>query len=322
MRFSMASIAAVLLACAAAPAVAQFKEGDPGGAKLGASHLQKWQAGIVVVAQGGPCKGIIGYAPIPSEWPEQQIKVAQQDVSPGVHVTYQTVADSVRVMVVRMPTVPANQEAKALMTFEITRNVQLLPEEKDRKAFELPDLKELDVSMRRYLTASPKIETRDAKIRKAAKEVGADKEKAWDRVEALYDWARQKVKYKQGGAVKGAVAALREGVGGHEDLACLFIALCRAADIPARTVWVPEFCYAEFYLVDAKGEGHWLPCQPAGARAFGEMPDTRPILQKGDNFQPPYNNRDRQRYLAEYLTGSPAQNGGKPRVQFVRQMVN
>ena len=319
MRLSILSSTILLLACASAPALAQFKEGDPGGAKLGASRVQKWKAGILVSAVGGPCKSIIGYVPIPSEWPEQQIKVANQEVSPGVKISYQTVDDSVRVMVVRIPMIQANDEAKALMTFEIRRNAQLLPD--DTKSFVMPEVKELDASVRRYLAGSPKIEVRDPKIRKAAKEIGANKS-AWERVEAIYDWTRQKVQYKQGGAVKGAVAALKDGVGGHEDLTSLFIAVCRAADIPARTIWVPEFCFAEFYLADAKGEGHWIPCQPAGARVFGEMPDTRPILQKGDNFRPPYNNRDRQRYLAEYLTGTPSQNGGKPRVKFVRQLVN
>jgi hypothetical protein len=48
------------------------------------------------------------------------------------------------------------------------------------------------------------------------------------------------------------------------------------------------------------------------------MPEFRPVLQKGDNFRPPWNRRDRQRYLAEHLTGT----GGRPRVQFVRKMLN
>ena len=52
-------------------------------------------------------------------------------------------------------------------------------------------------------------------------------------------------------------------------------------------VWVPGHCYPEFYLEDAEGRGHWIPCQAAGTRAFGSMPEHRPILQKGDNFRVP-----------------------------------
>ena len=83
-------------------------------------------------------------------------------------------------------------------------------------------------------------------------------------------------------------------------------------------MWVPGHCYPEFYLEDADGEGHWFPCQAAGSRAFGGIPEHRPILQKGDNFRPPWNKRDHQRYLAEHLTGA----GGRPRLKWVREKVS
>ena len=136
-------------------------------------------------------------------------------------------------------------------------------------------------------------------------------------MEAIYDWVRDNVEYKNG-PLKGALAALRDGNGDCEELTSLFIALCRASDVPARTVWVQGHCYPEFYLVDGKGKGHWFPCQAAGTRAFGEIPEHRPVLQKGDNVRPPYNRRVPKRYLANHLTGT----GGRPRVTFVRRMVS
>ena len=66
-------------------------------------------------------------------------------------------------------------------------------------------------------------------------------------------------------------------------MSSLFVAICRADGIPARLVRVPGHCYPEFYLLDRDGKGRWFPCQAAGTRAFGGMPDPRPILQKGDN---------------------------------------
>ena len=51
-------------------------------------------------------------------------------------------------------------------------------------------------------------------------------------------------------------------------------------------------------------------------REFGGISDFRPILEKGDNFQVP-ERKDRQRFIAEHLTGS----GGAPQVQFLREMV-
>ncbi len=52
-------------------------------------------------------------------------------------------------------------------------------------------------------------------------------------------------------------------------------------------------------------------------RAFGAIPETRPILQKGDNFRNPQDPKKPQRYLAERLDGK----GGKPQVQFVRDVL-
>ena len=315
----------IFLSCLSS-ALAQFKEGDPGGAKTGAAQTHKWQAGIVITAVGGPCKSIVGYVPVPTEWPEQTVKVCHQEVSPGAHVTYQTLDETAKLMVVRIPFIPAGEKVQAVMTFEVNRSMQLPPE--DKTAFVLPVVKDLSPALRRYLGPSPKIEVQNARIRKAAKETGADAKSAWDRVEALYDWMRSQVKYKTDDLfkVKGAAAALNDGFGNHDDLTSLFVALCRAADIPARTVWVPEFSYAEFYLLDKTGEGHWIPCSPAGTKAFGEMLDTRPILAKGDNFRPPYDSKgkERQRYIKEFLTAAAAspQGGGRPTVNWVKGLTN
>ncbi len=270
---------------------------------------------MIVRAIGGPCQGIVGYAPVPIEWPEQEVKIIDEDISQAARVSYQMVGGTVKVMVVRIPFLPAGEQAKALITLEIRRSAILPPDDTDK--YVLPDPKKLDRKLRVYLAPSPKIESRDRKIRAQAKKIGVDKENAWEQVEAIYDWVRQNVEYKNG-PLKGAAAALRDGTGDCEELTSLFIALCRAVNIPARTVWVPEHCYPEFYLLDAQGNGHWFPCQVAGDQAFGEMPEHRPILQKGDNFRPPYNRRDRQRYLAEHLTGT----GGQPRVRFIREKVS
>ena len=150
-----------------------------------------------------------------------------------------------------------------------------------------------------------------------------DKPEAWEHVEAIYDWVREHVKYdKDEGQLKGRLAALHDKTGECEDMSSLFIAICRAAGIPARTVWVPGHCYAEFYLVDEKGQGHWFPCQLAGSRAFGCIPETKPILQKGDNFRPPQarNPAERQRYLAESMKPSRRPGGG-PEVHWVHEVV-
>jgi len=269
-------MAAVLSVAASQSAVAwaQFIEGDVGGARLGDSRIQRWRCGLTVEAIGGTCRGIVGYVPVPVDWPEQKVRIVDEDISSNAKVSYRMIEGGAKVMVVRIPLLPAGEKARALVTFEVERHVILAPERTDQ--YRIPDRYKLDRSLLIYLGESPKIESRHPQIVALARQIGADAPTDWKRVEAIYDWVRE---------------------------------------------WIPGHAYPEFYLVDGQGEGHWFPCQAAGTRAFGEMPEYRPILQKGDHFRPPWNPREHQRYLAEYLTGTPVPGGGKPRVRFVREMV-
>lgn len=310
-------LASMLLLALPGSVPAQFKQGDPEGAKLGETRVQRMQIGITVEAVGGDCRGIVGYTAVPDDWPEQQVKIVEEDVSPGVRVSYRSVDGMAKAMQVSVPFLRRGEEAKAIVTFEVRRSSILPPDDPD--VYVLPDLKKLDRQIRTFLTPSPGIECRDRKIRALAREIGADQQKAWKKVEAIYDWVRDKVEYKFDDQLRGALAALKTGAGDCEEMTSLFIAVCRAADVPARTVHVQGHCYPEFYLVDGEGKGHWFPCQAAGTRAFGEIPEFRPILQKGDSIRPPQNRRTPQRYLADHLSGTGA--GGQPRVKFIRKMV-
>jgi transglutaminase-like putative cysteine protease len=302
-----------------APAFAQFKEGTPDGQKTGDTKVTRWRAGMIIKAVGGPCEKMFGYAPVPTDWPEQQVTTVSEEISSEARVKYEVVDGGVKIMRVEIAKLAANEEAKAIITVDIRRSEIVAPDDTD--IYVLPDPKKLPPEIRPYLLPSPKIESRDPKIRDLAKTVGADKEKAWEKVETIYDFVREKVQYVNG-PLKGALAALKDGTGDCEEITSLFIAICRAADIPARSVWVPRHCYPEFYLEDDKGQGHWFPCQSAGARQFGGINETRPILQKGDNFRPPKgNSKERQRYMAEYLIGKPSPGGGKPQVSWVRDTV-
>ena len=127
---------------------------------------------------------------------------------------------------------------------------------------------------------------------------------------------RANVEYRFDTQIKGARQALDDRYGDCEELTSLFVAMCRVAKIPARAVWVPGHCYPEFYLEDEVGQGHWFPCQAAGSRAFGDMPEARPILQKGDNIRVP-GSRQPQRYVQESLTAKHA--AADPAVQFIQK---
>jgi hypothetical protein len=296
-------------------ALAQFEPQKPvEGIRLDKQLTQRWQVGVKITAVGGPCAGLRGTIPVPTDWPEQQVRVVNEEISPLVgRVGYRDLG-GVRQMEFTIPQLPPGEVATALVTFEITRSSTLPPQ--DTAQYQIP--KTPPVAVRFDLGVSPSIECRQPTIRAKAKELVAGKESAWDQVQAIYDWVRDNTKYQEG-QLKGAAAALRDGSGNRDDLTCLFIALCRASGVPARTVFVADNCYAEFYLQDQAGKGCWFPCQVAGTREFGGMSDHRPILQKGDHIKVP-DLKDPQRFVAEFLTGKGGR-GGRPQVEFIRKLL-
>ncbi|QDT72550.1 Transglutaminase-like superfamily protein [Lacipirellula limnantheis] len=162
-----------------------------------------------------------------------------------------------------------------------------------------------------------KAEKRDPQ---AAAELAAKIEKLtdWERVEALYDFVRARVKYLDGAEDMPAIEALKNGQADCYGLSALFVAMCRTMKVPARMVWVDNHQYAEFYLEDETGKGYWYPAQLAGTRAFGEMPTPMVIFQKGDNFRVPERRRERLRYATDHTT-LQASSKHKPRVVYVRE---
>lgn len=316
-------ICAVLL-CTTSSAVAQFDEPaekkSSGGSQIDETRTVKIQIGVIVKSTGGMLRGVYATAPIPIDWPEQTVRVVDEESTRHVkRVKYKKVGKTMKQMEVTIPQVEPNGVAKALVTFEVDRSALKEPESTD--GYVIPE--KVDRKLKPYLAASPFIETRNGKIRKLAKElmeVAEGEEKTdWQKVEHFYDWVRDNIEYRKG-PLKGAQKALKDGWGDCEELSSLFIALCRINGIPARIVWIPSHCYPEFYLEDSEGVGYWFPCQAAGSRAFGSMPEHRIILQKGDNFKVAHEKK-RQRYVSEFLRVD-APGAKPPKVEFVRKVLS
>lgn len=279
-------------------------------------QTHRWQVGVVVRARGGPVTGIVATLPVPINWPEQTVTIVDKHVSPQVRSVRQRVLDqTVKQLIVTIPKLAAGQQAEVLLTLEITkRDIAILPKMDDLR---IPS--SLPRSLRKYLKPSPYIESQDRKIEQLAREITTRHKVPWKKVEAIYDWVRKQVHYQFDPKIKSATQALQDGTGDCEELSSLFIAMCRAANIPARLVWVPGHCYPEFYLEDAKGHGDWFPCQAAGTRSFGAIAEPRPILQKGDSFRIP-GSRKLQRYVHETLAASNAV--VNPDVTFIRKSLD
>jgi hypothetical protein len=276
-------------------------------------QVQRWRFGVVITAQSAPALAVVAAAPVPTDWPEQKVRVVEEDVSPAVRrVRFRSVGEGAKQMVVEIPRLAAGESAHAILTFEIEKSEIEGPAS---TAWRKPEKPARD--LRAYLAPSPKIESNDREIESLAERITEGKQSGWDSAEAIYDWVRENVMYVEGD-LKGALAALHDRQGDCEELTSLFIALCRADGIPARTVWVPGHCYPEFYLEDAQGNGQWLPCQAAGDRHFGRMGEARPILQKGDNFRLP-EERQSVRYAHPILQSNPKPGYAHPSIMVIQE---
>ena len=303
--------------------VAQVLEEAPASSriKFGPPDTIRVRVGAEVTANHGAARNISVLVAAPLDCPEQEVKVVSEDLSSEIgQVDYRPLTGGeVKQMVITIPRLAAGASAKAAVTFEVTTRPILPPEKTD----DLVIPKRIPRDVRPYTGGSPYIETKHQKIRALAKDILDSVDATatdWERVEAIYDYVLEHVKYVEG-PDKGAIDTLRDGQADCQGRSMLFIALCRASKIPARMVWVDGHAYPEFYLEDAEGHGYWFPCESAGTRAFGEMPLARTILQKGDNFRVPERPKERLRYASDYMIGLPIGNAGKPKARFFREQL-
>lgn len=323
---------------------------------LGDAVSTRMIVGATVKAGRGPAGNIRIQVAVPLECAEQSVQLGPEDVSPQVgQLEYRLLpGGGARQMLIHIPELPAGQTAKVEATFDVVtrtivppENVEELtaPKKIDRKLkpflsrspfIEVGDrkireainqaLEDREQALREEATgedeatddASEKSE--ETKSAATSDEENLSDEVApptdWERVEAFYDYAREKVKYQEGDD-QSAVQSLKLGSGDCQGIGALFVAMCRTAKVPARLVWADGHVYAEFYLERPDGVGHWYPVETAGSRAFGEMPTARVILQKGDNFHVP-ERREALRYATDFAAFL-ARPGQQPSVTYVRR---
>jgi len=299
--------------------------------RYGEVDVIRFRVGAEITASRGAVRNIRAMVAVPFECDEQQVKIVDEEFSRHVgKVGYRDLDGGARQMLITVPSLANGDMARAVVTFEVATKPVLPPEEEEAAGLVIPS--KPPRSIRKYLAASPYIETRDGEIRSLARRLWREAEELagsdsdgpsnelsdWRRIEHLYDYMLDTITYSEG-PDKSALTTLRDGKADCHGRSALFVALCRANKVPARVVWVNNHCYAEFYMEDAEGEGKWHPIESAGTRAFGEMPLARTILQKGDNFKVPERKGDRLRYASDFLIGLPVDGAGKPKVKYIRE---
>lgn len=323
-QFLQRSLVALVAACglAASCARAQIAEDKPAptSVRYGEPNVIRYRVGAEIEARHGAARNVLLMVAVPLECAEQDVRILDEDISDGLaQVDYRLLQGGVRQMMITIPFLPDGAKAHALVTFEVATRPILPPDETD--TLKIPTRPDRD--LRPFITGSPFIEVKHRSIRSLAHDVLAevgDEVTDWQKVEAIYDHVLEHVDYVEG-PDKSALESLRDGEADCQGRSALFIALCRADKIPARMVWVDGHCYPEFYLEDPAGHGNWYPCESAGSRAFGQMPLTRTILQKGDNFRVPERPKDRLRYASDFMIGTPTPGAGRPKVRYIREQL-
>lgn len=244
-----------------------------------------YEFGIRVNCSGGYAIKTRAVAPIPIAWPEQEIELYEETKSNNIKkIVTQKKGKTGAVMSFSVTRLNNGDYAEAIYRYRVKRGNTIRPDDTDQFHF----AKKLSGRLKSYLKPSPFIDSRDKQIIAIRKQLFKENEDlpAWDQVEAVYSWVRENIEYKFDPNPHTCEEALANGHGDCEELSALFIAICRSQGIPARAVWVPGHTYPEFYLADETGTGHWFPCQIAGQNhEFGEMRESRPIMQKGDRFK-------------------------------------
>ncbi len=257
---------------------------NPAAPGLSDSASFVWQFGIETTATGA-ATGILATAPIPVEWPEQTVEIIDEEKTENVgRISVKKLNGEARQMVVRINRLNSGETARAVLQVRITRSSLTAPEQTG--LLTIP--RSPGSKLRKFLRPSPMIESNDERIEEIAATIALDETLTdWQKVEAIYNWVRENIEYEFANENFSCLETLDKGIGDCGELTALFVALCRAKEIPARSVWIPGHAYPEFYLEDADGNGFWFPCQVAGEYEFGAMSETRPVLQKGDSFKLP-----------------------------------
>lgn len=289
----------------------------------GEQKIWKFRVGMVFEAHSkGPCTDVLGTIPVPMDFPEQKVRIIEENFPRTARVYYRELKEGgVKQLVLKMRNLRGGQKVEATVLMEVTRYAMAVP--KETQSFVLP--KKMSRKIKQYLKEGPYMEVNSSMVQKAAKEAVTDKKSAWDKMEAIFKYVRDHVQYKEElkqGTIRGALSALRNKSGDCEDMCALFISMCRAQNIPARLVWVEGHCFSEFYLEDSEERGHWFPAQVAGTEPVGGMTDNRIIYQKGDNFKIPEDPKATLPYVKELFMGEVAKQAPNPKYHFIKEILD
>jgi hypothetical protein len=280
---------------------------EPPKDQTGYPEPRSFELSIGVEMQGeGSATQIRASTPVPTPHAEQTIDDVQIETQ-GCQATLQSLGESSAQLTVAAPGIARGQTIRAAARYRLTLKKQYAGYQREQFPAEQP---EPPAAIRKlYLHDSPGIQTSSSEVQRLSQELAAQ-EHPWDLAEKFFGWGREHVEPKRGAFI-GVVNALRRRTGDCEELAGIFVALCRSVGIPARLVWVPNHNWAEFYLTDQDGQGHWIPAHTSCYSWFGWTGVHELVIQKGDRLNVPHEKR-LQRLIPDWAQWS----GKRPALRY------
>ena len=271
---------------------------------------------MIVTASGGACRGMNGYVPVPTEWPEQQVHSRH---GRGFAGGQDPLRDGGR----RREDHERQDRAAGRRPggegdgdFEVRRSAILPPENTD--GYVLPDPKKLPP---RFAPILRRARRSRAAIRRSAiwprRSASTRKRRGTRRGDLRLGPREGQVPERPAEGRLGGPEGRHGRLRGDQPR-CSSPFAGRPTFPPARS-GCPATAIPSSIWWTTRGKGIGFRASRPGAGSSAESPRLRPILQKGDNFRPPRNGgKERQRYLAESLTVGHARRR-QAAVKFIRE---
>lgn len=270
----------------------------PSDGQTGYLDPRDYDVSVSITLRGkGNASEIFATTVAPSECPEQ--KILKSEIQP-VNCQAQIVelSKTASQLAMYVPRLASNQAASVTARFRVKlfRDYRGFTRDQfpaDQSQFSSPTNTKQSGSSdtssssfaKQYLSSSPGIKINSSALKRIVKSLQSDTAHPWDRAKSYYQWVWKNIKGIPG-TYTSVEAAIKNRKGDCEERAAVFVALCRAAGIPARLVWIPGHNWAEIGLYDQDGQPHWIPIHTAAYSWFGWTGTHELIFQKGDNFRP------------------------------------
>lgn len=232
----------------------------------------------------GDSSELYGTTVAPATFPEQVILDSKIETQ-NCDARLENVADGVTQLQLYSEFLGNGQQAQATARFRL--KIFKSHQGFDKTSF--PEVQKKLKGRHSFLGNSPGIKTTSSPVKKlvgALLDSSASNIHPWDTAHRFYKWVWRNIKGVPG-KYTSVEQAIRSRKGDCEERACTFIAMCRAAGIPARQVWVPSHVWAEIALHDHDGVWHWVPIHTAAYSWFGWTGAHEVVFQKGDKIRLP-----------------------------------